>query len=130
VDYPIEVNMDRDFDSVIEDALSLNENERHQLVERLNQSFQTESGNLRTNLKEAKRRFDAYDRGEIGSVDAREALARVRKLRDQHRSSEASPKTIDKNTARQALIQAVGFMGTDGRALKALIDERRKERNG
>ena len=37
------------------------------------------------------------------------------------------PKVVDKATAHAALERAVGFMGTDGRALKMLMEERRRE---
>ncbi len=38
------------------------------------------------------------------------------------------PKVFDKAAARQALEKAVGFMGTDGAGLKALMEERKRER--
>jgi putative addiction module component (TIGR02574 family) len=75
--------MDRQFDRVMEEALALDETERHELVERLRNSFQHRSREFDENLAEAKRRLEAYDRGEIKSVDAHEAMARVRKLRAQ-----------------------------------------------
>gem|GEM_PF-4647217 len=36
------------------------------------------------------------------------------------------PRPVDKAAARAALEKAIGFMGTDGRALKMLIEERRR----
>jgi hypothetical protein len=75
--------MDREFERVVEEALDLREDERHELVDRLNRSFTDENRIFDKNLAEARRRFEAYDRGEIKSVDAREAMARVRKLRAQ-----------------------------------------------
>ena len=75
--------MDREFDRVVEEALELKENERHELVDRLNRSFTVKDRAFDENLAEAKRRLEAYDRGEIKSVDAHEAMARVRKLRAQ-----------------------------------------------
>ena len=75
--------MDREFEQVVEDALDLREDERHELVDRLNRSFADENRLFDKNLTEAKCRFEAYDRGELTSVDAREAMARVRKLRAQ-----------------------------------------------
>ena len=73
--------MDRQIDRVMEEALALDESERHELVDRLSKSFQLRGREFDENLAEAKRRLKAYDRGEIESVDAREAMARVRKLR-------------------------------------------------
>ena len=73
--------MDREFDRVVEEALALREDERHELVDRLNSSFNSENNTLKANLQEAKRRLDAYDRGEMESVDARDSMARVRELR-------------------------------------------------
>ena len=75
--------MDKEFDRVVEEALALEEDERHELVDRLNHSFTNEEKNFEANLAEAKHRLEAYDRGEITSVDAREAMCRVRKLRAQ-----------------------------------------------
>jgi putative addiction module component (TIGR02574 family) len=75
--------MDRQFEHVVEEALHLQESERHQLVDRLNRSFTHEDSQFDENLAEAKRRLEAYDRGEIQSVDAKDAMARVRKLRAQ-----------------------------------------------
>jgi putative addiction module component (TIGR02574 family) len=73
--------MDREFERVVEDALELRESERHELVDRLNRSFSNGNKQFDENLAEAKRRLEAYDRGEIKSVDAHDAMARVRKLR-------------------------------------------------
>jgi putative addiction module component (TIGR02574 family) len=75
--------MDREFERVAEEALELKESERHELVDRLNKSFLHGDQVFDENLAEAKRRLEAYDRGEIQSVDAHEAMARVRKLRAQ-----------------------------------------------
>ena len=75
--------MDRQFNHVVEEALELNESERHELADRLNRSFTDQDRSFDENLAEAKRRLEAYDRGEIKSVDAQEAMARVRKLRAQ-----------------------------------------------
>ncbi len=75
--------MDRQFNHVVEKALELNESERHELADRLNRSFVTQDSSFDENLAEAKRRLEAYDRGEIKSVDAHDAMARVRKLRAQ-----------------------------------------------
>jgi Putative addiction module component len=72
--------MDRHLDRVMEEALALDESERAELVDRLRKSIQHRGREFEENLTEAKRRLEAYDRGEIESVDAREAMARIRKL--------------------------------------------------
>jgi bifunctional DNA-binding transcriptional regulator/antitoxin component of YhaV-PrlF toxin-antitoxin module len=57
-------------------------------------------------------------------------LLRERALdRKREDSNGVVPKVIDKTTARKALEKAVGFMGTDGAGLKALMEERRRERD-
>ena len=73
--------MHREFDRVVEEALALEENERHELVDRINRSFANENKQFNAGLAEAKRRLEAFDRGEIAAADAQDAMARVRKLR-------------------------------------------------
>jgi bifunctional DNA-binding transcriptional regulator/antitoxin component of YhaV-PrlF toxin-antitoxin module len=58
-------------------------------------------------------------------------LLRERALdREREDADVVVPKVFDKAAARWALEKAVGFMGTDGAGLKALMEERRRERDG
>jgi len=74
--------MDREFDKVVQDALSLGAEERGELVDRLIVSICQETSYVREQFEEARRRSRAHDLGEIEAVDAKDALERVRKLRN------------------------------------------------
>ena len=76
--------MGRDLQSIKEAALALDIQERALLVDELVFSIAGKPEHIQSSLessaREAKRRSDAYDRGELPTVDGREAIARVRKL--------------------------------------------------
>lgn len=73
--------MDRDFNSIVDDALSLDAGHRGELVDKLIVSLSKEEKLFAAHLTEAKRRLDAYDRGEITARDAKDVMADIRKLR-------------------------------------------------
>ena len=68
--------------SAIEDieaaALQLATADRAHLAERLLESLDEDDQILAAWIGEAERRADAYDRGEIGGVDAETSLSRLR----------------------------------------------------
>lgn len=69
-------------DSPLEDieaaALQLTPGDRAHLAERLLASLDEDDEILATWVKEAERRADAVDRGEMGTIDFEESLARLK----------------------------------------------------
>ncbi|MBI4753582.1 addiction module protein [Candidatus Desantisbacteria bacterium] len=66
-------------EQVFTQALSLLPMERAELVEQLLSSFEFSSRNTIDSLwaKEAENRIDAYDRGDIKSIPAKEVFAKI-----------------------------------------------------
>lgn len=73
--------MERDFNHLVQDVLSLDAEQRGMLVDKLLISLSNEERIFADHLEEAKRRLEAYDRGAISARDAKEVMARVRNLR-------------------------------------------------
>ncbi len=76
--------MSNDLDSIKEAALALDVKDRAELVDELVFSISGRAERFKPSLdsayEEAQRRADAYDRGELETVDGKEAMLRVRKL--------------------------------------------------
>jgi hypothetical protein len=76
--------MIKDIQTIKDAALALDVKERVDLVDELVYSISGRSERFDQSLdsayEEAKRRSDAYDRGELETVDGKEAVARVRKM--------------------------------------------------
>jgi len=76
--------MSNDIQSIKEAALALDERERAELVDELVFSISGKAERFEPSMdsayEEAQRRSDAYDRGELETVDGKEAMSRVRKL--------------------------------------------------
>jgi len=70
--------MDRNVDELIEDALSLDQESQRRLADAIEDNLSR--NDLDAGFREAKKRNDAVERGEMKLVDGPEALARVRAL--------------------------------------------------
>jgi putative addiction module component (TIGR02574 family) len=73
--------MTRQSEKVLEDALHLSPLERAEVVERLLSSFEFSERNAIDELwaKEAESRLDAYERGEIGAIPAKDVFDKIEK---------------------------------------------------
>jgi hypothetical protein len=71
--------MDRNFDQVLQDALSLDHDSKVELADRLAVDLSEHDEHLQAWVKESNSRFDQYQRGEITASDARSAIDRIRK---------------------------------------------------
>lgn len=75
--------MGKDLQSITEAALALDPKERGQLVDELVSSIsgrRERQDSMDAAYEEAQRRSDAYDRGELKTVDGQEAMTRVRNM--------------------------------------------------
>jgi putative addiction module component (TIGR02574 family) len=71
--------MDRNWESVRNDALALEPSRQALLVEEIVDSL-SHTPQMRAWLDESERRLDAYHRGEIKAVDMEESLKRIERL--------------------------------------------------
>jgi putative addiction module component (TIGR02574 family) len=71
--------MDRNWESVRDDALALEPSGQALLVEDIVDSL-SHTPHMEAWLNESERRLDAYHRGEIKAVDMEESLKRVERL--------------------------------------------------
>lgn len=71
--------MTRESENALEEALHLPPIERAEIVEKLLSSFEFSDRNVVDELwaKEAESRIDAYERGEIGAIPAKDVFEKV-----------------------------------------------------
>ena len=72
--------MDRNFDELRTEVFSLDDDTQRALVEEIEAKLAQTLNVDQCGFREAKRRMDAVERGEMKTVDGPEALARVRQL--------------------------------------------------
>jgi hypothetical protein len=72
--------MDRAYEKVVEDAMGLDQPSRGALADKLIVSLAEEPQYLDAWLGECERRLDAYERGEMETIPAAQALAEARRL--------------------------------------------------
>ena len=70
--------MDRDFEEIKQEALALDTERQRDLADALESELASDHDEA--GFREAKRRLDSIERGEMKTVDMHEAMARVRKL--------------------------------------------------
>ena len=77
----LEVPMTRHSEKVLEEALHLSPLERAEVVEKLLSSFEFSERNAIDELwaKEAESRIDAYERGEISAIPAKDVFDKIEK---------------------------------------------------
>ena len=73
--------MDRTYEDLRTEVLELDRESQGRLVEEIEEQWYAEIDDEA--FVEARRRLDAYHRGEMGSVSGEEAIARVRKMIDE-----------------------------------------------
>ena len=75
----MEVTMTRQSEKVLEEALSLTPIERAEIVEKLLSSFEFSDRTVVDELwaKEAESRIDAYERGEISAIPAKDVFEKI-----------------------------------------------------
>jgi Putative addiction module component len=71
--------MSHNFEEVPAEALSLDRESKVQLAERLAIDLANHDEHLTAWVQESKRRYEMIKRGEMGTVDAREAIENIRK---------------------------------------------------
>ncbi len=74
--------MQNEFERIAKEASALDRHSQFMLAERLMQNLREQPEHKEFWSREAKRRIEAYDRGEMDSIDGAEALSRVRKMLD------------------------------------------------
>ena len=72
--------MQNEWERIAEEASAMDRRSQLMLVERLMQNLREQPEHMEFWSHEAKRRIEAYDRGEMDSIDHVEALGRVRKM--------------------------------------------------
>jgi hypothetical protein len=72
-------SMDRDYDSILHDALALDHESKVELTERLAIDLANHDEHLTAWVEESRRRYGMIKRGEMKTVDAKEAIDKIRK---------------------------------------------------
>jgi len=70
--------MSHNYEEVLTEALALDRESKAQLAERLAIDLANDDAHMSAWVEESNRRFEAYKRGEIQAVDAKEAIAKIR----------------------------------------------------
>lgn len=71
--------MNKDFDIVLRDALSLDHDSKVRLAERIAVDLANADNTLKEWVAESNRRFDEYKRGAIQGRDSAEAMREIRR---------------------------------------------------
>ncbi len=74
----VTISMSHNYAEVLTEVLALDRESKTHLAERLAIDLASDDAHTSAWVEESNRRFDAYKRGEIEAVDAKEAIAKIR----------------------------------------------------
>ncbi len=73
------IGMNRNFNEILSEVMTLDHESKIALADRLAVDIAMDEEHLQAWIKESRRRYEMIERGEMQTVDAKEALERIRK---------------------------------------------------